>query len=282
MKFSAKPIIYTDLDGTFLDHHTYSFAESLPALKMAQNNGIPVVFCSSKTRSEIEIIRTEAGVTDPFIVENGGAIYIPDRYFPFVLPKSVECDGYRVIALGTPYFNLVSTLRLVRGGLPGQIIGFSDMTAEEIAEECGLPLEDAQRARQREYDEPFRIGDPDPAVIDFLMPLIIQAGLRCSQGGRFFHLHGNNDKGVAVEKLNRFFERQYGEVFTIGLGDSLNDLPMLDAVDLPMLVAGPNGHHDQNLIDCLPRVQKIGEIGPRGWQQAIAQLLSQKADSQYG
>ncbi|MGE0886457.1 MAG: HAD-IIB family hydrolase [Blastocatellales bacterium] len=282
MNPAAKPIIYTDLDGTFLDHHTYSFAESLPALKAAQSQGIPIVFCSSKTREEIEFIRTQAGVSDPFIVENGGAIYIPDGYFPFDVPRGVPCNGYQVIVLGTPYFNLVATLRLLRSGLPGQIRGFSDMTVDEIAAECNLPMEDAKRAKAREYDEPFTISDPDPATIDFLMPLIIQAGLRCSQGGRFYHLHGNNDKGIAIELLTRLFQRKYGEVSTIGLGDSLNDLPMLDAVDLPILVAKPGGRHDQNLMDCLPRVQTVAGIGPRGWQVAVTGILNEKANGRSG
>ncbi len=282
MKIDAQPIIYTDLDGTFLDHHTYSFAESLPALRAAQGRNIPVVFCSSKTRAEIEFIRTQAEVADPFIVENGGAIYIPENYFPFEIPKSVAWDGYKVIGLGTPYFNLVATLHSLRAGLPGQITGFSDMTVEEVAAECGLPMEDAARAKNREYDEPFKISDPDPATIDFLMPLIIQAGLRCSQGGRFYHLHGNNDKGIAVEMLTRLFQRKHGEVFTIGLGDSLNDLPMLDAVDLPMLVTDFDGRHDQNLMDCLPRVHPIDGIGPQGWREALTKILNQTADRPSG
>jgi mannosyl-3-phosphoglycerate phosphatase len=48
-----KKIIYTDLDGTFLDHRTYSCAESLPALRAATAQGTPIVFCSSKTRAEV-------------------------------------------------------------------------------------------------------------------------------------------------------------------------------------------------------------------------------------
>lgn len=282
MNNDATVIIYTDLDGTFLDHHTYSFADSLPALRAAQNRGIPVVFCSSKTRAEVEFIRQQTEVFDPFIVENGGAIYIPENYFPFEIPKSVACNGYQVIELGTPYFNLVATLRSLRAGLPGQITGFSDMTIEQIAAACDLPMEEAARAKNREYDEPFKISDPDPAVIDFLMPLIIQAGLRCSQGGRFYHLHGNNDKGIAVELLDRLFQRKHGKVFTIGLGDSLNDLPMLDEVDLPILVSKTDGRHDQNLMDCLPRVQTIDGIGPHGWRKAVTKVLNQTADRPSG
>ncbi|MGH7828798.1 MAG: HAD hydrolase family protein, partial [Candidatus Binatia bacterium] len=52
MTFSGL-IIITDLDGTLLDESTYSFQASLPAIQRVTSQGIPLILCSSKTRSEI-------------------------------------------------------------------------------------------------------------------------------------------------------------------------------------------------------------------------------------
>ena len=71
-------IIFTDLDGTLLHPRTYSFKIALPALKLAVARGIPIVFCSSKTRLEMLEIRANCGNIDPFVFENGGGIYIPE------------------------------------------------------------------------------------------------------------------------------------------------------------------------------------------------------------
>ena len=65
--------MFTDLDGTLLHPHTYSSDPARPALDTLKRLGIPVVFCTSKTRPEVELWRQRLGVTDPFIVENGGA-----------------------------------------------------------------------------------------------------------------------------------------------------------------------------------------------------------------
>jgi mannosyl-3-phosphoglycerate phosphatase len=103
MRQNGKMIIYTDLDGAFLDDKDHSFRESAPALRVAQERGISVIFCSSKTRAEIESLRKAVGVNDPFIVENGGAIYAPEGYFPFTVEDSMSRDGYDVIELGESY-----------------------------------------------------------------------------------------------------------------------------------------------------------------------------------
>jgi HAD superfamily hydrolase (TIGR01484 family) len=89
MKRTGKTIIYTDLDGTLLDEKSYSFLDAAPALRAAQAKGIPVIFCSSKTSAEIARIRQQLEVRDPFIVENGAAIFTPTGYFPFAADDCV-------------------------------------------------------------------------------------------------------------------------------------------------------------------------------------------------
>jgi predicted mannosyl-3-phosphoglycerate phosphatase (HAD superfamily) len=85
-------IVYSDLDGTFLDHRTYSCADSLNAFHLLTGHGVPIVFCSSKTRAEIETILEELPVKNPFIIENGAAIYVPLDFFQFPIHQTQILD----------------------------------------------------------------------------------------------------------------------------------------------------------------------------------------------
>ena len=76
-----KAIIFTDLDGSLLDHRTYSYSAASPMLATLKKNKIPLIPVSSKTFDEIIILRRRLNNNDPFIVENGAAIYIPKDYF---------------------------------------------------------------------------------------------------------------------------------------------------------------------------------------------------------
>ena len=76
-------IVVSDLDGTLLDHETYSFDAARPALARLRQADVPLVLCTSKTRAEVESIRRSLDNEHPFIVENGGAVVIPLDYFSF-------------------------------------------------------------------------------------------------------------------------------------------------------------------------------------------------------
>ncbi len=250
-------IVFTDLDGTLLDHDTYSWAAAASSLDRLRALGVPVVFVSSKTRAEIEQLRREIGHRDPFIVENGGAAYLP------LLP-----GGYQRLEFGTPYPVLVEGLREAARGTAVRVRGFSDMSLEEIAASTGLPPEKASLAAQREYDEPFLILDEERA--GDLLSALERLGFQWTRGGRFFHVCGKNDKARAVRAVADQYRSSRAEVRLIGLGDSFNDLSFLADMDVAGIV---NSAHAARLKESLPAAILSRARGPEGWAEIISQVI---------
>ena len=263
-------IVYTDMDGTLLDEN-YSYDDAKKAIYLLQISKTPIVLCTSKTRSEIEVYRNKIGIYDPFISENGAAIYIPNDYFDFEYEYDNKIKDFYVIELGTPYEILRNTLEKIKENCDCKITGFGDMSAEEVSKDCDLDLESSKLAKCREYDEAFRMEGDEEKVFH----LIEENGLHYTRGGRYFHIMGDSDKGKAVQILTELYKRQRKKIRTIGLGDSLNDLPMLLAVDIPILVKKPNDEHDPNINS--PGILKADGIGPKGWNKAILEVLKNDA-----
>ncbi len=263
-------LVFTDLDGTLLDHRTYSFEKARPALGLLRQKNIPVIICTSKTRAEVEVVRDRLQNAEPFIVENGGAVFVPKGYFQGVVSGAKEDPAYWIIEFGTPYSRLLEAFSRIRERMPGGARGFSDMSVEEVSELTGLSLPEAALAKKREYDEPFLAEDP--AAFGVLEEIAAAEGLRITRGGRFFHLTGDNDKGRAVRSLRDLFAGTgNGLVRSIGLGDSLNDLPLLEAVDFPVLVQKPGGQYDSAIR--LPHLVRAPGEGPAGWAAAVIELV---------
>jgi mannosyl-3-phosphoglycerate phosphatase len=275
MRVNTDCIIFTDLDGSLLDAVTYSYDAANAALRKVFESQTQLVLVSSKTRAEIEPLRARLHLPTPFIVENGGAVFIPDAYFPVSAEGSASCGPYRVIEIGAPYAGLRIALKEMNQNLSCRLQGFGDMTVEEIAGYTGLSPADARLAKQREYDEPFLVTGED-VPIQQLRAMAEAKGLQCTKGGRFYHLMGGNDKGQAtvrlIELYRRSAQRRGHEILTIGIGDSLNDLPMLQVVDRPVLVRKPGGSYDSD-ID-LPNLIRAPGIGPVGWNTVVLDLLS--------
>ncbi|HML96010.1 MAG TPA: HAD-IIB family hydrolase [Thermodesulfobacteriota bacterium] len=263
-------VLFTDLDGTLLDHDTYSFEPAREALAALESENIPVVFTTSKTRAEIEKWRRLAGNDDPFISENGGAIFVPEGYFGGDFVYDRKEDGYLVIELGTPHAELARALGDIRRGTGMEIRGVSDMGVEEVVKLTGLGKEDAGLVREREYGEPFVVGGGSEAE-ETVIREIEKRGLRHTQGGRFHHILGQSDKGKAVSILKGLYVKEWGVVETVGIGDSLNDLPMLKTVDIPILVRKPDGGYDERVS--ITGMAVADAPGPRGWNSAILKLI---------
>ena len=112
---------------------------------------------SSKTWAEIEVYRRRMDIKDPFIVENGGAIFIPKGYFQDMAPRATLKDDYECLELGKPYRELVTMFNTLKKRLKLNMIGFHQMDGAELMQMTGLSAEEAVGASQREYDEPFVI-----------------------------------------------------------------------------------------------------------------------------
>jgi len=273
-KKRGKILVYTDLDGTLLDYHSYSFRDALPALGEIKKRNIPLILCSSKTRGELEEYQRKLRIRYPFISENGGAIFIPKGYFN-KLKNDLKVKGkYLVLELGTPYKELRKRLLEISRKFGVKVVGFKDLKIKQIASMCNLPYQEARLAKKRDYDEPFyfldEIKQKERQTIEREFK---KSGLKLTKGGRFYHLLGQNDKGKAVRLLSRMYKQNWNtDLLTVGIGDSLNDLPMLKAVDIPVLVKQKESTYDKEIIKRL-KIQKAKGIGPLGWNQAVLDLI---------
>ena len=266
-------VVFTDLDGTLLDHETYSYAAAAEALDLLAEQNIPLVLCSSKTRAEIELLRLDLRLSHPFISENGGGVFLPRGYFSVTLREARRLEGYEVIQLGAPYWQLVETLHRVASQLGIQVVGFSDMSPEAVAKECKLTVLEARLAKMREYDEPFRFVQASAAAQSRLFAALHRAGLRCTRGGRYHHVTGVADKALAVRTLKSLYARAWGQVLAVGLGDSPSDLSLLREVDIPVIVRNPAAGASARLLRKVPGARLTKQPGPRGWNEAILDVV---------
>jgi len=264
-------IIFTDLDGTLLDFG-YSYKKAAPALNLVRTKRIPLILCSSKTKSEIIFWRKKLRNIHPFISENGGGIFIPMNYFKNrgqVSGVSAQFDeDYYIMKLGADYAELRKVLSELRSeGF--NIKGFGDMSIKQITDLTGLKNADAKRASQRDFDEPFLFKGNNKQILK-VKRRIRAMGFNYTQG-EFFHIMGDSDKGRAVEILTTLYSGKFSKIVTVALGDSLNDIEMLRAVDYPVVVQKKDGSYDKSFSS--RKLIRANGIGPDGWNRAVIELL---------
>ncbi|NPA52208.1 MAG: HAD-IIB family hydrolase [Aquificae bacterium] len=262
-------IIFTDLDASLLNHDDYSFEDAKPALSIIKNLNIPLIITTSKTRKEIEILQKELQIYDPFISENGGGIFFQKGYRGFYITNCKSVDNYCLIQLGKAYSQIVDFEKRVMKEI--LLKGFYFMSLEEIAELTGLTTQQAKLAKEREFTEPFILYEKDKYAL--LEKKADKEDIKITKGGRFFHFIGKNqDKGKAVKLVKDIFEKNTGKKFlSVGLGDSKNDIPMLEVVDIPILIRKPDGSYENFEKEGLIKSRYSGS---RGWNEAMFKVFN--------
>jgi mannosyl-3-phosphoglycerate phosphatase len=274
-----KKVVFTDIDGTLTDIKTGELGEVKDLIRSLKNRNIPVILCSAKTRAEQIKIRRELGLTEPFIVENGGAIVIPKDYFGSLsdMPNHKEVKEYDIIELGKPAREIRLKLLNIRNQFKFKFIGVADLSIESLCHLTDMPPASARRMAQREYGE--TILQIDRRQQRRFAKVAEQSGLKTIYGGRFFDVTIGNDKGKAVGIMINLYKKKYykDNVKFFGVGDSQNDSTMLRLMDVPMLVQGPEGTWSNLNVK---NIIKIPAIGPNGWKFAYNKVMGRlNADS---
>lgn len=259
-------IVFSDLDGTILDKNTYSYNQSLNSIHWLKENSIPLIFCSAKTRAEMESLRNEIGVKDPYIVENGSAIIIPKDYFS---SNSGEENGESItIEIGARLENFRSRLTAVLESRGIKYESFAEMTNDALSKYTGLTPYQAELARKREYTMTLIFPRNEERMR--ARAAIESIGLNCFSGSKTLTIGDGGNKGSAVRKLSELYAREYQDLTSYAFGDGENDMSMLNEVDFPILVQNAPGKWTEGRLQ---RIIKIPLVGPEGFAKGVAEIV---------
>ena len=252
--------VVSDVDGTLMDH-SYDLTPAKETIKTLQKLSIPVILCTSKTASEVKVIRKELNLTDPYIVENGAAIY----------GESLKKANGEII-LGKKYELLEEILNLISKEIDYKLTPLNNLTDQEATQLTGLEGTSLNLMRDRHWSMPFL--NP-PSVLEEKINICSKKfKVDIFKGNRMSHLLSiNSNKGKAINTLKKYSNTK--DIQIIGLGDSPNDLPLLLNSDFKIVIPGINGPN-YNLLDQLKNFEftLASEPNGYGWKNEINKLIN--------
>ena len=251
--------VVSDVDGTLMDH-SYDLTPAKETIKLLQELSIPVILCTSKTAAEVKVIRKKLHLKDPYIVENGAAIY----------GESLTKVNGEII-LGEKYEILEKILSSISKEINFNLKPLNNLSDQEATELTGLKGHSLELMRERHWSMPF-LNPPD----DLKHKINIcckKYKVEIFRGNRMSHLLSiSSNKGEAIKELKKYTDNP--NIKIIGLGDSPNDLPLLLNSDFKVVIPSPNGPNLKLLNDLKGyEVTIANEPNGYGWKNEINNLL---------
>jgi mannosyl-3-phosphoglycerate phosphatase len=273
-------IILTTFDSSLFNVKDESYQLVKTAISFLQARKIPLITITNKTQAEIEELNLVLNLKESLIVEYGSAVLIPLKCDHFLVSETSLDGEYYVKQLGCTYIEARAALKVIQSIVRiNNLRGFGDLSETEIQALTGLSIKEVKQAKTREFSEMFVTPqDVDKKEIiataeEFGFQALIGDNLSCLVGAEASVKEAVNWLKTNYQPLNPL-----AKVVTVGLANSNNsnnDLEMLEAVDIPVMIANQK-EIDSNLI--VKEWRTTGATGLAGWVEAVNVICQEYCD----
>lgn len=241
------------MDGTLLDARTFEPGPNRAAIRRLTDAGVPVIPVTVMTLDEMAPIAADLGLQHAMIVEAGGAI------------ARWNGSAWDVEAFGPPAETLLDVVLEIEKRSGANLLVYSALRESEAARLSGRSGAMLQASTHRSFSEPFVIENGD---LDAVKRAAASLGFSVRRGRRFFHLCRACDEGEAFLRLHEELQCDVA----IALGGVAVDVDFLSRSDVPIIVPGPDGQPDAELLANITNARVAPSPAPRGWATAIDEV----------
>lgn len=242
--------VFTSVDGTLLDARTFDPGSSRAAVRRLVAAGIPVIPVSVMTLEEIAPIAAELGLQHAMIVEAGGAI------------ARWTGSEWEVEPCGPPAETLLDVVLDIEQRSGANLLVYSALPEADAARLSGRSGQMLQASTHRCFSEPFVIESGD---VENVKRAAAAIGFSVRSGRRFLHLCRACDEGEAFTRLRDELQCDVA----IAVGGAPVDAEFMMRAEIPIIVPGPDGKADPELLASVPKARVAPAPGPDGWAAAV-------------
>jgi mannosyl-3-phosphoglycerate phosphatase len=273
---APRQIVFTAVEGA-LDHLVPRFSTAVSeALQALARRGIPLVLSSHGARAQLEPLRRKLQHSHPFLTESGGGLFIPDGYFNHRLEGATRAGRYLCVPFARTHAEAAAALQEIAAEASASVVGFSQLSSREIAQNSGESPKEAELSRQREFSEIFFFAGEMVKAPRRFSEIARKRGWEATPGDPFWELRASklqNHQPAPHYLMDIYRKSLHVRLRSVGIGIQAQDLHLLSATDTAVVLPRHPGNFDEALLSHLPGALRGDQPGPAGWSQAIMNVL---------
>jgi predicted mannosyl-3-phosphoglycerate phosphatase (HAD superfamily) len=182
----------------------YHFDEFLEGLDEAQ---FPCIWLTGRTRAQLDEPRRRLGHNDPFIGENGCGVYLPEDYFHLKSGNTIRLGRFTCIPVAKPQPAAAEALEELSTDLGVAAVSLRSLSPRELAQNTGLPANEAEQIRMRDFDELFFFAGATESDIAKFANEAKARGFTLQNLGPFWSFSVGADFAKCIRELGALYDR---------------------------------------------------------------------------
>jgi len=254
------------------------------------HEGIPAVWLTSRSRLQFDEPRRKLGHVHPFVTEDGCGVYLPEDYF-HLRPNSAGARAAKTLTLRLGRFTCIPSAEALPAAAEAlealtqetdvPVVTLRSLSLRELVQNTGLPGREAERARQRDFDELFFFAGATDAQIQQFLAAGRQRRIQFRQHGVLWSAAIGASTHGCVMALTKLYDRAlryHAHSVAIATADLAPSL--FPFCDMGIFLTDSNREQDGGDSSAIGRlgrsrgrVQKIPLLSPEVWQQVLRSAL---------
>lgn len=267
----SKTVVYCSVDsflsprGKFL----YGFDQFQAELDQLE---IPCVWLSSHSRLQLDEPRRRAGHTEPFIAEDGCAVYLPEDYFHLKPTKTLRLGRFTSIPIAKPQPAAKDALESLSEETEVPVVPLRSLSPRELAQNIGLPNSEAELARQRDFDELFFFAGSSENDVARFKSLAVEKKLSLREHGVLCSLAVNRDVRKCIRELGTLYDRSLrAHANRIAIAPSADSATIFPACDRGIRISANSKESDSSESS---GISEIPITSPELWDHILTSITS--------
>jgi predicted mannosyl-3-phosphoglycerate phosphatase (HAD superfamily) len=232
--------------------------------------GIPAVWVTARSRGQMDDPRRRLDHSHPFIAEEGCGVYLPEGYFHLRPAKTVRLGRFTCIPIAEPQPAAREALESLSEDTGVSGVTLRSLSARQVMRNSGLSLQDADLARQRDFDELFFFAGATEQDIAGFVAEGRNRNLQLRQHGVLWSLAAGASLSLCIRALSKLYERALrSRPAILGIATQEESRELFAACDRAILLGHPasyaSGSHPS-------KAREIPFPAPDTWDLVLAGL----------
>jgi mannosyl-3-phosphoglycerate phosphatase len=240
------------------------FLESLAEL------GIPCVWVTSRNRHQLDAALRRYGHGAPFLGENGSCVYLAEDYFHLKPPHTVRLGRFVAIPVAKPQPAAAEALELLSEQSSVETVPLRSLSPRELIQNSGLPRNEAEAIRQRDFDELFFFAGASDKDIQRFLRHAAHLKFSVRPHGTLWSVAVQSSVASCVRELRKLYDRAFHRpAFLVGLATAPDSKELFPACDRAILLTERASTEGAGKPKSGPAAKALPLFQPDTWQVAL-------------